>query len=230
MLKRVIVCFVVLVFAVMGLIAASAATGSYGWLFCNMSGYKCVKIKRGDSWESLFRDDQKRDIVMRLNRINLPLYPGMMIAVPEDMDNYDYMSFSPMPEYVTTNGRREIIVDLDKQAFGAYLENGRLVHWGPVSGGRGWCPDSGACNTPRGVFYIYSRGSPYCVSTIFPIPEGGAPMPYCMFFYKGFALHGSELPGYNASHGCIRLFVEDAKWLNLYFVDSGRGGTKVIVH
>jgi len=228
MIKKVITYFIVLLSIV---VAGLGIAGDYTYsqLFCNLEGYKCIKIKRGDTWENLFRNDKNRDIVMRLNRINLPLYPGQYIAVPQDIDDYNYMDFSPMPNYVETNGKREVVVDLDKQAFGAYLENGRLVHWGPVSGGRGWCPDSGRCSTPRGVFYVYSRGSPYCVSTIFPIPEGGAPMPYCMFFYKGFALHGSELPGYNASHGCIRLFVEDAKWLNLYFIDVGRGGTKVVV-
>ncbi len=47
-------------------------------------------------------------------------------------------------------------------------------------------------------------------------------MPYCMHFSGGYALHGSPtVPGYNASHGCVRLFTEDAKWLNQHFVDIG---------
>ena len=54
-------------------------------------------------------------------------------------------------------------------------------------------------------------------------------MPFCMFFYHGYAMHASYLPGYHASHGCIRLFYEDAEWLNKNFVDMGRRGTKVIV-
>jgi len=38
----------------------------------------------------------------------------------------------------------------------------------------------------------------------------------------GFALHGSyEVPGYNASHGCVRIFVDDAEWLNEDFTDIG---------
>jgi len=33
-----------------------------------------------------------------------------------------------------------------------------------------------------------------------------------MFFHGGFALHGSpSVPGYNASHGCVRLFDDDAE-------------------
>ena len=60
-------------------------------------------------------------------------------------------------------------------------------------------------------------------------------MPYCMFFHKGFALHGSDdIPGYRASHGCVRMFTRDAKWLNEEFVEisSERNnflGTKVVV-
>ena len=52
-------------------------------------------------------------------------------------------------------------------------------------------------------------------------------MPYCMFFKGGFAMHGSSgVPGYNASHGCVRLFVDDAQWLNQDFADIG---TQVII-
>ena len=44
-----------------------------------------------------------------------------------------------------------------------------------------------------------------------------------MFFHGGFALHGSyEVPGYHASHGCVRMFVNDAKWLNEEFVGQER--------
>jgi len=48
-----------------------------------------------------------------------------------------------------------------------------------------------------------------------------------MYFHGGFALHGSyEVPGFNASHGCVRLFVPDAEWLNQDFT---AGGQKVMV-
>ena len=58
-------------------------------------------------------------------------------------------------------------------------------------------------------------------------------MPFCMHFHLGYALHGSEeLPGFRASHGCIRMFTEDAHWLNAKFVDTfedGVKGTRVII-
>ena len=54
-----------------------------------------------------------------------------------------------------------------------------------------------------------------------------------MHFFMGFALHGSDIvPGYPASHGCVRLFTEDARWLNEDFVETaeeGSAGTRVVI-
>lgn len=60
-------------------------------------------------------------------------------------------------------------------------------------------------------------------------------MPYCMYFHKGLALHGSDdIPGYRASHGCVRMFTRDAKWLNEEWVEASNErnhfmGTKVVI-
>jgi hypothetical protein len=106
--------------------------------------------------------------------------------------------------------------------------NGSLIHSGRASGGRHYCPDlHRGCRTPCGVFRISSKGGPGCKSKKFPIGRGNAPMPWCMFFHKGFAIHGSgSVPGYNASHGCIRVPPSDARWLNNNFLSPG---SKVIV-
>lgn len=54
-------------------------------------------------------------------------------------------------------------------------------------------------------------------------------MPYCVFFNRGIALHGSpEVPGYHASHGCVRLFVQDAEWLNESFIEIGKTRVHVV--
>ena len=67
-----------------------------------------------------------------------------------------------------------------------------------------------------------------CESSTFPVGKGGAPMPYCTFFNRGIAFHGSkQVPGYNASHGCVRMYTEDARWINTVFVDMGK--TRVFV-
>jgi lipoprotein-anchoring transpeptidase ErfK/SrfK len=107
-------------------------------------------------------------------------------------------------------------------------ENGNVVRTGKASGGKHYCRDSGKrCKTPSGVFHVISKGGPGCKSSKYPLGRGGSPMPWCMFFSKYYAIHGSyEVPNYNASHGCIRVTPSDANWLSHNFVEIG---TKVIV-
>lgn len=195
---------------------------------CSDPRISCETVERGETWYSLFPDDTDRILAMRLNRQNTRLHVGETIAVPKNLNNSNVMEFSPFPKERGATGRKVIIVNLGMLAFGAYDESGHLVHWGPASGGRGWCPDLGrGCHSPVGSFAIYNKGGAGCVSSKYPLGEGGAPMPYCMFFHGNYALHGSPLvPGFNASHGCIRMFTQDAEWLNEEFADIG---TQVIV-
>ena len=207
---------------------ATYAQRYYGSYLCGYPGFKCEKVRSGDTWENLFPNARERNIVMRLNRTNMPVKYRSWIVVPTNLSSISLMQLSPFPEHRNTGGHKELLVNLTYQAFGAYDSSGNLVYWGPVSGGRGYCPDiGGSCNTATGNFRIYSKKDESCKSSRFPIEtHGGAPMPYCMHFHGGFALHGSTLPGYNASHGCVRLFVEDARWLNQDFLNIG---TPVIV-
>lgn len=105
----------------------------------------------------------------------------------------------------------------------AINSNGKVVRTGHGSAGRGYCPDiHRSCRTPTGTFHVLSKGGPGCRSTRYPVGKGGAPMPYCMFFTKLYAVHGSyEVPNYNASHGCVRLIPSDARWLSNNFMSVG---------
>lgn len=202
----------------------------YNRQLCSKPGYTCIKIKRGYTWNKLFPDPRKQDIVKRINRMNVELTPGMILALPNNLEKMDPLIFSPFPIRITPFDRTVIIVDLGNEAFAAYDTFGSLVRWGPISAGRDFCPDIGKpCRTPVGSYYVQSKGGPGCYSTKFPLPNGGAPMPYCMYFHGGYALHAETMPGYNASHGCVRIFDEDAKWLNKHFVDTGEKRTEVIV-
>lgn len=203
--------------------------GGYGAKICDEPGFTCYKVKKGDSWKKLFPNEEKREIVMRINRMNVPIHSGMTIAIPQD-ESGDLLSYSPFPREIDPPGVRTIIVSTAKLAFGAYDSDGTLLHWGPTSSGRGYCPDvNRRCTTTKGSFSIVEKRGQGCVSTRYPVGRGGAPMPYCMFFNKNFALHGSfDVPGYNASHGCVRLFIDDARWLNQDFTDGG-GRTRVII-
>lgn len=110
----------------------------------------------------------------------------------------------------------------------AVSDSGKVVRSGRASGGKGYCPDiKRSCRTPTGTYHVISEGGPGCRSSRYPVGKGGAPMPYCMFFSKYYAIHGSpDVPNYNASHGCIRVHPSDARWLNHNFVHVG---TKVVV-
>lgn len=200
----------------------------YGAELCNYEGFKCVKLSRSSRWDKMFPNLRERELVKRLNRTNMPLYMRPWIVVPTNLQNLTHMDIAPFKLQYDTQGHRTILVDLSLHAFGAYDKNGTLVHWGPISGGKDYCKDiDGPCRTITGDFKITRKDSEECESGQFPKDtEGGAPMPYCMHFYKGFALHGSTLPGYHGSHGCVRLFFDDAKWLNKHFTQVG---TRVIV-
>lgn len=199
----------------------------YGSQLCNDPGFYCVKVRRGDTWARLFPDSEQRDIVMRLNRTNIAMRYRPWIVVPRDLRSIEIMDIAPFANRIDTHKKKLLLVDLKKHAFAAYNAHGYLVHWGPVSGGKGWCADVGrSCRTVIGSFRIYRKQGEGCVSSKFPLPNGGAKMPYCMHFYRGYAMHGSQLPGYHASHGCVRLFKTDALWINKNFAPIG---TRVVI-
>ncbi|MDR3478648.1 MAG: L,D-transpeptidase [Gammaproteobacteria bacterium] len=133
-----------------------------------------------------------------------------------------------LPQHIATRDKA-VLVDPNVHAWGAYRD-GELIKAGLATAGSNWCPDLGRpCHTHAGTYRVNSLGSPNCKSSMFPIPKGGAPMPYCMFFNRNQALHGSgerEVIEGNISHGCVRMHVSDAEWLRYNFVNVG---TKVIV-
>jgi len=113
-------------------------------------------------------------------------------------------------------------------SFVAINNNGKVVKSGRASGGKSYCPDIGrSCRTPSGRYSITGMRGASCRSSRYPVGRGGSPMPYCSFFSKYYAVHGSyDVPKRNASHGCIRVVPSDAKWLQQHFF---RPGTTVIV-
>lgn len=213
------------------------AANYYGTGLCAYPQYQCIKVGGGQSWEKLFPDEQQRDIVQRLNRTYNHLWAGKEIVVPRNLEQKTLLDFSPFPLQINDKGEKLIIVDQDKLAWGAYDVDGKLVKWGPISSGSDKCSDNSSktCRTMTGIFRVFSKENERCRSNVFPIGRGGAKMPYCMYFHKGFALHGAQdVPGYRASHGCVRMFTGDAMWLNHHFVElsSERNnymGTKVVV-
>lgn len=208
----------------------------FGEILCKDNHYHCIEIQEGDTWDSLWPDPLQQGLIKKINRFANRLRKGMKVVLPQILETATLLNSAPFPSQIDTAGKKEVIVDLNILAWGAYNSEGQLVNWGPASGGKAWCPDVGyECRTPSDTFHFLRKGKASCKSSKFPIPKGGAPMPYCMHFYDGYALHGSyDLPGYNASHGCVRLMPEDAKWLNENFVElpnkeNAFEGTEVII-
>ena len=204
----------------------------YGKQMCYETGFHCVQLRPTDTWSGLWPNHRERDIIMRLNRSNVELKYRKWVVVPNDVENMTSMSIAPFPLQIFPPKQKEVVVNLNLQAYGAYNSDGKLIFWGPATEGKSFCPDENrACPTPTGVFRVFRKGGEDCISHSFPIVDnGGSPMPYCMFFHGGSAIHGAEVPGIPSSHGCVGVYDDDARWLNENFVDAGvQDGTTVIV-
>ncbi len=136
-------------------------------------------------------------------------------------DNNRNASYSKPSKSQYVGGGKAFVFDPKNLRWYAYY-NGNLINSGRASGGRFYCPDIGRpCKTPVGVFRVGHKGGPECKSSKYPVGRGNAPMPYCMFFRGGFAIHGGMVPNFNASHGCIRVPHPDARWLSKNFLSPG---------
>src|ERR1700726_3744271 len=87
-----------------------------------------------------------------------------------------------------------IAVSIDRQKVRIFDDNGVFAE-APVSTGMRGHP------TPTGVFSVIQKHK-FHHSNIY----SGAPMPYMQrITWSGVAMHAGVLPGYPASHGCIRM-------------------------
>jgi hypothetical protein len=112
------------------------------------------------------------------------------------------------------NGPLEIIVSIADQRVSLY-DNGTLVARSSVSTGVRRHP------TPLGVFSVIEKQR-WHRSNLY----SAAPMPYMQrITWSGVALHAGVLPGYPASHGCIR-FTNDFA-VRLWHLT--KRGTRVII-
>jgi hypothetical protein len=105
------------------------------------------------------------------------------------------------PEYAPT-GDMLIVVSLPQQQLHVY-RGGIRIGRSTISSG------SAGRETPTGVFTILQKKVKHRSSLY-----DDAPMPYMQrLTWDGIAMHAGRLPGYPASHGCIRLPLEFSKLL-----------------
>jgi hypothetical protein len=146
------------------------------------------------------------EMVNRRDRLHFPRVdppaPGLLVPITWSDDP---LTYSPFPR--TWPGAesypKAIVVHQAMQAFGAY-ENGQLVRWGPVSTGRKETP------TPEGAFNLTWRAR----SRRSTDNEDWLLEWYFNFVNaRGVSFHLFDLPGYPASHACVRMLLRDAQWL-----------------
>ena len=113
-----------------------------------------------------------------------------------------------------SSGRILARVDLSSQRMKVY-RGGRLLYTWKVSTGRK------GYGTPTGTWRIHRMHKRY-----FSRKYNNAPMPHAMFYYRGFAVHGTNhisRLGRPASHGCVRLHPDHAR--KLFSMVKRSGGT-----
>ena len=171
-----------------------------------MVEWDCRTIRAGKSLEALFGEYWID--VARFNRIDRRhARPGLSIKVPRRLE--DLSSFNPLPllYHATEQDEKFILIDLAEQFLGAY-EFGALRFATPIASG------DRLNETPRGEFRLTAAHRQH-QSCLYMIEGTDRPYPmnYALRFHvnrKGVSywIHGRDIPGYPASHGCIGLYDE----------------------
>jgi hypothetical protein len=142
------------------------------------------------------------------------------IAGPETLGRLD----APSGQGPRDTSGPHIEVDLDRQVLFA-VEDGGTYHTINISSGTGKRYDvpgggTAVAITPTGEYTILRR-----ISGFHKAPLGVLYQP--LFFHGGYAIHGSSsVPGYPASHGCVRTSNADQDYLWPTFAN----GTAVSVY
>ena len=138
--------------------------------------------------------------------------------------------------------RAETSVEIDLQQQRAYLlQNGRPVLASPISSGRyGHLTETGSFKVIEKernhyssmygkIVDAYGRTVVADADVDMQVPRGckfvPAPMPYFMRFHGSDGMHAGYLPGYPASHGCVRM----PEQLAIAFYQAVDVGTPVTV-
>lgn len=128
---------------------------------------------------------------------------GDSLMVPDSTARL--LDLSPFPRQIpsTRDLAKLILVSRRVQAFAAY-ESGRLTRWGPTSTGRE------SLQTPEGLYHTNWKDAER-TSTF--NEEWLLKWYVNLDNFLGISFHLFELPGYPASHSCVRLLEDDAIWL-----------------
>ena len=156
-------------------------------------------------WLKTNKDSANLEIAIAVNRTDKAFFTKMdSVIIPTDMsgDISFYLPFPVEVPYLETVDKI-LFFSYPAQTFAAY-ENGILVYTGPTNMGRK------KAQTPTGLFFTNWKAEE-TISTVddewkllwnFNIANKG-----------GVGFHQYDMPGYPASHSCLRLQEKDAKYL-----------------
>jgi hypothetical protein len=167
--------------------------------------YSLVKTKTWLQLNDQLQNDQNMNILMAINRTdnaNLKNIDSMLVPSSFVGDIEFYLPFPLMlPELNEIN--KVILFSYSTQSFAAY-ENGELAYSGPTSMGRKKDP------TPTGLFFCNWKAE-QTTSTF--NDEWDLKWNFNIENKEGIGFHEYALPGFPASHSCLRLNERDAKYL-----------------
>lgn len=190
--------------------------------------------KKKDSAMKVFNEKysvRERQIILALNRLDSQnKWRADTLAIPDTFDE-SLMMYAPFPQtvHLLKDVHKIALFSYPVQAFALY-ENGNLLKWGPTSLGKK------SAQTKRGLMFTNWKKE-LAISTV----DSEWKLPYNFNIHNtlGIGWHQYELPGYPASHSCLRLLEDDAKYLYTWadqwtLSNSGQHikakGTPVIVY
>ena len=122
---------------------------------------------------------------------------------------------------LVVNAKADVFITVDKSEQRMYVETptDRFV-WKVSTARKGYI-------TPSGQY------QPYLLKKLhYSRKYDNAPMPYSIFFHGGYAIHATgevERLGSPASHGCVRLELQNARWLYRIVKEFGQDRTYITV-
>lgn len=156
-------------------------------------------------WLKNNKSEQNLEIAIAVNRTDKPNFVKMdTVIIPTDLSG-DIVFYMPFPLQVDflQNIDKIILFSYPTQTFAVY-ENGILMRTGPTNMGRA------KDKTPTGLFFTNWKAEE-TTSTF--NDEWELKWNFNIENKMGVGFHQYELPGYPASHSCLRLQEKDAKFL-----------------